>query len=289
MRNDFAVFITSYKKANDIVTIDSLLNAGYTGDWYVIVEDNDPELEEYKNSIPKEKLLLYNKKEQSKYYDSYDNFHILNTNLNSLSVVSYFAKKLGYKYFYIAEDDYEGFYYKKRIIKNKVVFKKLKNIDDIFEISIDFLNSNDKINCLSFTPIKTTTIGNADFFSDSFFNYLNYNGWLCDIDKPIKFKGTICNDTLTFMNNYKQGHMSFTLNYIKNIHKWYYDKKEKELDNSGNDEINDKYFTDVLIYYLYNIMGEPAAYKIFTKNGKIREKFIIKHLIPKIIDERWKK
>ncbi len=288
MRDDFAVFITSYKKSNNIITITSLLNAGYTGDWYVIVEDNDPELEEYKKKIPKEKLLLYNKKEQSKYYDSCDNFHILNTNLNSLSVVFYFAKKLGYKYFYIAEDDFEGYYYKKRI-KNKVLFKPLKNIDDIFEMSIDFMNCNDKINCLSFTSVQNTTIGNTDFFSNKFFNYLNYNGWLCDVNKYINFKGTICNDTITFMNNYRQGNITYTLNYIKNVHKWYYDKKDKELDGSGNDEININYFTDILIYYLYNLMGDPSSYKIFTKNGKINQMFIYKYMIPKIIDGRWKK
>ena len=288
MREDFAVFITSYKRANNIVTINSLLDAGYTGNWYVIIEDNDPQLEEYKKRIPKEKLLLYNKKEQSKYYDSCDNFNILNTNLNSLSVVFYFAKLLGYKYFYIAEDDYEGYYYIKRF-KRKVFLKKLNNINDIFELCINLLNSNDKLNCISFCSKSTYSIGNSDFFNDTLFNYLNFNGWICDVDKNINFKGTICNDSLTFMDNYKKGNITFTLNYIKNIHRMYHEKKKVELDGSGNDEINNIFFRDMLIYYLYNIMGEPSAYKIFTKNGKVREKFEFKYLIPKIIDERWKK
>ena len=92
MRDDFAIFITSYNNPNNITTLDSLNRAGYDGDWYIVIDDTDPQIEKYKENIPKEHLLLYNKKEQEKYYDSCDNFHNLNSHINSLSIISYFAK-----------------------------------------------------------------------------------------------------------------------------------------------------------------------------------------------------
>ena len=41
MRNDFVVFILSHGRANSLVTVDSLNRCGYTGKWYIILDDED--------------------------------------------------------------------------------------------------------------------------------------------------------------------------------------------------------------------------------------------------------
>ena len=50
MRNDFAIFIMSYKRPNNIATLRTLNKANYTGKYYIIVGDDDPCLSEYKET-----------------------------------------------------------------------------------------------------------------------------------------------------------------------------------------------------------------------------------------------
>ena len=47
MRVDFAIFIMSYKRPNNIATLRTLNKANYTGKYYIIVGDDDPCLKEY--------------------------------------------------------------------------------------------------------------------------------------------------------------------------------------------------------------------------------------------------
>ena len=42
MRDDFAIFIMSYKRPNNIATLRTLNKANYTGKYYIIVGDDDP-------------------------------------------------------------------------------------------------------------------------------------------------------------------------------------------------------------------------------------------------------
>lgn len=52
-KKDFAIFILSHGRANDIKTVDTLNKGHYTGDWYVVIddEDNDEDLYIAKNLV----------------------------------------------------------------------------------------------------------------------------------------------------------------------------------------------------------------------------------------------
>ena len=44
MRDDFAVFILSHKRADRVLTVESLKKCGYTGKYYIICDNEDPQL-----------------------------------------------------------------------------------------------------------------------------------------------------------------------------------------------------------------------------------------------------
>ena len=62
MRKDFCVFILSYKRANNVYTIKSLADSNYTGDWYIVLGNDDPTIEEY--------IELYGKDNVKRQYKS---------------------------------------------------------------------------------------------------------------------------------------------------------------------------------------------------------------------------
>ena len=47
MTKDFAVFILSHGRANDIKTVNMLQKYHYTGKWYVVIDDEDDQEQIY--------------------------------------------------------------------------------------------------------------------------------------------------------------------------------------------------------------------------------------------------
>ena len=51
MRTDFAVFILSHGRANRLLTVDALKKCGYTGKYYIILDNEDDSIQTYKNNF----------------------------------------------------------------------------------------------------------------------------------------------------------------------------------------------------------------------------------------------
>jgi hypothetical protein len=60
MRNDFAVFILSHGRPDRVETLGALERAGYTGRTYIVIDDEDPQGEEYRKRYG-EKVLVFSK------------------------------------------------------------------------------------------------------------------------------------------------------------------------------------------------------------------------------------
>lgn len=50
MRDDFAVFILTHGRADNVVTMKTLRKHGYAGRWYMIIDDEDPTADAYGRS-----------------------------------------------------------------------------------------------------------------------------------------------------------------------------------------------------------------------------------------------
>ena len=53
MRDDFAIFIPSYDRCEMLIdkTLHMLKKYNYSGKWFVVVDDNDPQLKTYKEIV----------------------------------------------------------------------------------------------------------------------------------------------------------------------------------------------------------------------------------------------
>ena len=108
MRSDFCIFILSHKRPNDVITLHSLQHCGYTGAWYIVLDDEDDTYDQYCEKFGKEKIILFNKKEVAKTFDIMDNFGNFNV-VYARNACFDIARKLGYKYFAEYDDDYYCF------------------------------------------------------------------------------------------------------------------------------------------------------------------------------------
>lgn len=137
MRDDFAIFIMSYNRAENIATLRTLEKANYTGKYYIIISDDDPQIEKYKE-IYKEKLYIFNKDEIEPMFDTYDNGGSKSCIIYARNYCFLLAKELGLKYFLQFDDDYIELAY--RYPKDgKLKICNIKEFDKIVDITIDFL------------------------------------------------------------------------------------------------------------------------------------------------------
>ena len=144
MRNDFAIFILSHGRANNMKTIDTLKRCGYTGKWYIVCDNEDKTIEDYYNNFGKENIIVFDKLEKSKTCDTMDNLSARNIVLFARNSCHEIAKRLGLTYFLELDDDYTEF--RSRVWNgNKLTSVYCKDLDSIINEVIDFLESSNAV------------------------------------------------------------------------------------------------------------------------------------------------
>ena len=90
-KKDYAVFILSHGRARDIKTVKTLKKFGYTGEWFVVIDDLDKQRHLYETKFDKNRLIVFDKKKVAEQTDTGDCSESKYNDLPSiLSVQSYF-------------------------------------------------------------------------------------------------------------------------------------------------------------------------------------------------------
>ena len=135
--NDFAVFILSHGRAKNVKTLKALDKSNYDGKTYIICDNEDDQLEEYKK-LGKE-VIVFNKIEEMKYTDTEDNFKDHRLVVYARNKCHDIAKELGLKYFLVLDDDYSEICFR-YVDGKKLRAKKCDNANKLFDAMLDFLN-----------------------------------------------------------------------------------------------------------------------------------------------------
>ena len=128
MRNDFAVFILTHGRPENVITYDTLMKMGYKGKLYLVIDNEDKKADEYYEKFGKDKVVMFDKLEISKKFDTFDNSEERRTVIYARNACFEIAEKLGIKYFLELDDDYDQFRF--RIQKgNTLSSAKIKDIN----------------------------------------------------------------------------------------------------------------------------------------------------------------
>ena len=156
--NDYCVFVPTYKRANNVITYKTLRDGGYNGKIYLVVDDKDPELEEYKKNY-KDRVLVFSKDEIAKRIDVCDNFPEKNSVIYARNKIPELAKDVGVKYYLVLDDYYNRISYRRcygNILRTFKVIGALISSSSTLSISSIrfFISFSLPLNCLkaSFPP-----------------------------------------------------------------------------------------------------------------------------------------
>ena len=132
MRNDFVVFILSHGRPHNVYTVDTLKKSGYTGKIYIIIDNEDSQADEYYNIFGKENVIMFNKKEISKTFDTADLSEDRKTIVYARNACFDIAEQLGLDYFLELDDDYTEF--RSRVICDDVLASiYVRDLDSIID------------------------------------------------------------------------------------------------------------------------------------------------------------
>ncbi len=112
MSDDFAIFILTYKRANNQLTYRYLKKCGYDGKIYFVLSDDDPTISEYQDKYGTDNCLIFNKAESLELFDIGDNFDDERAVVYARNKLYDLAKSKGIKWAFVLDDDYVGMRYR---------------------------------------------------------------------------------------------------------------------------------------------------------------------------------
>lgn len=280
--DNFAVFILSHGRADNIKTLKALKKGNYTGKWYIVIDNEDKQAKEYYKRYGKENVIMFDKLKISKTFDVGDNFTERRTVVYARNACFEIAKKLGLKYFLELDDDYSQFGYR-AIRNNKFVKINCKQLDKIFSSMINFLDVSG--------AITVAMAQGGDFIGGK--DNGNYkkgllrkamNTFFCSTDRFFQFVGRVNEDVNTYVINAIKGNLLFTVTRIS------INQATTQAQCGG---MTEQYVNSgTYLKSFYSVMYAPSCVSIHLmgdKHKRIHHKVSWNNCAPKIISYRFKK
>ena len=278
--SDYAVIIPTHGRYDRVFTIDSLRKSGYTGDIYLLCDDEDKQLYQYKEKYG-DKVIVFSKDEYIGKFDKMDNFGNKACVVYARNAMWDAAKKLGLKFFIVADDDYTMYRFR---IDNKQCYRtniQIKNIDAVFNAYFDFLKiSNIDTVCFAQDGDYIGGFSNSKI-SGGYKPYRKMmNLYFFNVDKPLEFKGTINEDLTSSVTEGVLGKKILTCMITSLL------QKETQSNAGGLTEIYLELGTYVKSFY--SVMAAPSCIKVALmgdKQMRLHHAVTWKNAVPKIIRE----
>ena len=280
---DFCIFILTHGRAEKVYTYNSLMRRNCKYPIYFIVDNEDSQIEQYCKKFGKERVIIFDKLEVSKTFDTADNFENRGCIVYARNYCFQAAKDLGYKYFLQLDDDYTDFRFKFDSKDNYGDFMT-KRIDEIFDIFLRFYKN---------TEFKTITFcQGGDFIGgkrgsmalSKKIKRKAMNSFFCCIDREFTFLGRINEDVNTYCYEGSKGNLFGALSNFA------LQQKQSQLNSGGMTET----YLDSGTYLksFYSVIFCPSFVKISLMGSvekRLHHRISWNNAVPKILSEELKK
>lgn len=275
MRNkEFAVFILTHGRPDNVITIETLKKCGYTGKLFLVIDNEDKTAEQYYKNFGRDKVIMFDKKKYADECDECNNFDERRTITMARNACFDIAKQVGVTYFIELDDDYTSILY-----RYETGGKGIKNINSVFDsfiefykntdiYSIAFSQGGDHIGGFSFTKMKRKCM----------------NSFLCSTDRHFKFVGAMNEDVNTYTTLGSRGYLFLTFTSIQ------LNQVETQSQSGGITDMYKKYGTYCKSFT--TVMNMPSSVKVAMMNSKyerLHHKINWNNTVPEIISEDLKK
>jgi hypothetical protein len=271
---DFAVFILTHGRPDNVKTLSTLKKCGYTGKIYFIVDNEDKTIEQYQKNYGTENVKIFDKKAMADEVDEGNNFDERRTITHARNACFKIAKEIGITYFVQLDDDYYYFGY-----RYHTGARKITNMDKVFGIMLSFYKS---------VNIKSIAFGQGGDhiggFSGIKLKRKCMNSFFCSTEREFQFVGSMNEDVNTYTTLGSRGDVFFTFTNLQ------LDQKDTQSQTSGITDMYQRFGTYCKAFT--TTMMHPSSVKVSmmnSNNPRIHHSIKWINTTPMILDERYKK
>ncbi len=272
---DFAVFILTHGRPDNVKTLSTLTKCGYTGKIYFIIDNEDKSIDRYIENFGIENVKVFDKKAMADSIDEGNNFDNRKVIIHARNACFEIAKELNIKYFVQLDDDYYYFGY-----RYDEGAKIIKNMDGVFDKMLNFYKASNNISSIAFSQGGDHIGG----FSGIKLKRKCMNSFLCSTERPFKFIGSINEDVNTYTTLGSRGNIFFTFTNLQ------LDQKDTQSNKGG---MTDEYaLSGTYIKSFHSVLMHPSGVKVSmmnSNNPRLHHSIKWINTTPMIISENNKK
>jgi hypothetical protein len=277
----FCVLILSHGRPDNLATLAALHRQGYTGPWYIVIDDEDPTGQEYRDRYG-DHVVTFSKSEVAQTFDQADLVQDRRTVVYARNASFQIAQDLGYRYFLQLDDDYRAFEH--RFEKNGALhYVNAVNLDRLCRAMVTFLEATgatsvafgqggDLIGGIDGSKWKRKVLRKA------------MNSFFCRSADQWRFLGRVNEDVNTYVLLSHRGHLFLTTVYCT------VNQIATQSQPGGMTEAYLKSGTYAKSFY--PVMMCPSAVQIRAmraENSRIHHQVDWNHCAPRIISEDYRK
>lgn len=282
--NDFAAFIITHGRPNNVVTYQKLRKYGYTGKIYLVIDNEDKQADAY-YELYGEEVVMFDKKAMADKVDEGDNFDDRRTTTHARNACFDIAKKVGVTYFIVLDDDYTEFLFR---ITDTLgypdgAFILKGSLDIILDLMIDFYKKTPALS-VAMSQGGDWIGGKDSTFSKYPLSRKCMNSFICSTERPFQFISRLNEDVNTYVTLGTRGHLFFTIPFISL-------NQMQTQSNTGG--MTGTYLeSGTYVKSFYTVMYHPSGTKIAmmgNTNKRLHHQIKWNNTVPKIVSEKYRK
>lgn len=279
--NRLVTFILTHGRADRVKTYSALKRSGYTGDLYLLIDNEDPQADAYRERYG-DQVIQFDKKKEAETFDTADLSHDRRTIVYARNACQRIAKEMGYEYCLQLDDDYSWFgprYPKDGVLRDPGT----SNLDQVISWYIELLDSTDVLT-IAFAQGGDYIGGVTSPIVKSGYKRKAMNSFFTRTNRPVRFVGRINEDVNTYVSAGNRGEVFLT-------HAGFYLSQEKTQQKSGG--MTDVYLDGgTYLKSFYTVMFCPSAVTLQLmgeKHKRIHHNIEWRNAVPLILSSDWKK
>lgn len=281
MRDDFAIFICTHGRPNKQLTLQSLLNAGYTGRYYLVLDDTDETVQQYIDNFGTEHLIVFDKNHYINTSDTGSNKPVYKCILYAKDAVEDIARALNLKTFILADDDIVKLRFR-TVRDSKLCTDDVNALNDVLEAYIEYMLKSD---------IATLGFGNSYIYIGGVgaLNPRNlsnrrftYNFILRNVSHEVCWYSEMNEDSITPILSAHKGQVWLQLPFVQ------FDMEACQAGAEGG--MSDVYANmNKFKQYAHFLLYVPSGVRMIERFGKTTHTFDRALTFPKIISSNYRR
>lgn len=247
-----AAVILTNRRADDIKTIRTLRNSGWTSDIVIVTDDECPHVDEYRRHSDLADVITFDKSKST--VDLMLNYFVEKVVVHARNMCMPILKSRGYEDVFILDDDYSMFLYK---IDSgaQYVNVRINNLQDVVEM----MNETRKemgAKCITLSQGGDFIGGVAGMSEGMEVKRKIMNSFIMSTSDPVTYRGCLNEDSTASIDEAQDGNLVFT--YMPA-------SLNQRGTQQGDDGLTDVYLAQgTYVKSMYTVMAHPSCVRVVS-------------------------